>query len=441
MKEYVLFSPIGGTDPISNCYDGALLHICRVYTPKSISLYLSGEICEKHEMDNRYLASLDYLSESLGVEWDVQPNLHPEHWEVHQFDVIIPIFHKEIRSLIDAYPETMVLLNLSSGTPAMKSALYALSAFYPNETLGVQVSTPEKRMNEVRGAFGEYDVELSWEMNLDNTADFTNRCEPVVPLNLLVNHKRGIVQKLIHRMDYHGAYEVAEEIIENLTEGAIPALKWAAARYDLNYHAMVELDKQYGEIFPLPQKSDDKREVVEYLLSTKARLDTQAYVDFLRALTPLVLDLFERILANRGPTDPRKLYRVKTINGKVKEDWDEVKLNQHKYGAVLYAKYPNFIHKNIYSGHLELLLEEYCSPDKRLMKLIKDIRTVEAEARNTAAHEMTSVNAAWIEKITGLSPIKIMDTLIELAKVAGLESSPRQWESYSEMNDYLCSLL
>ena len=25
----ILFSPIGGTDPISNCRDGAMLHICR----------------------------------------------------------------------------------------------------------------------------------------------------------------------------------------------------------------------------------------------------------------------------------------------------------------------------------------------------------------------------------------------------------------------------
>lgn len=441
MREYVLFSPIGGTDPISNCYDGALLHICRTYRPKTISIYLSGEICENHERDNRYLRSLGYLREAIAANWDVYLNLQPEHWDVHQFDVIIPIFLKEIQDLIDTNPDAIVLLNLSSGTPAMKSALYALSAFYPNETLGVQVSTPEKRMNEVRGAFGEYDVDLSWEMNLDNTTEFTNRCEIVTPLNLLINHKRGIVKKLINRMDYHGAREVAEEISNDLKAEAIPAIKWAGARYDLNYHAMIDLEKDYGVIFSLPQKSDDKREVVEYLLSTKARLNKQAYVDFLRALTPLVLDLFERILANRGPTDPRELYRVRTTNGKVKEDWDEVKLGRHEYGDVLYDKYPNFIHKNIYSGHLELLIQEYCASDKKLMKLIKEIRMVEAEARNTAAHEMTSVDAAWIEKITGLSPNKIMDTLIELAKIAGLESSPKQWESYAEMNNYLCSLL
>lgn len=27
----ILFSPIGGTDPISNFRDGAMLHICRIF--------------------------------------------------------------------------------------------------------------------------------------------------------------------------------------------------------------------------------------------------------------------------------------------------------------------------------------------------------------------------------------------------------------------------
>ena len=36
MADYVLFSPIGGTDPIENYADGPMLHICRVYKPKKV---------------------------------------------------------------------------------------------------------------------------------------------------------------------------------------------------------------------------------------------------------------------------------------------------------------------------------------------------------------------------------------------------------------------
>ena len=45
----ILFSPIGGTDPISNFRDGAMLHICRIYKPDIVYLYLSKEMCEFQE--------------------------------------------------------------------------------------------------------------------------------------------------------------------------------------------------------------------------------------------------------------------------------------------------------------------------------------------------------------------------------------------------------
>lgn len=51
----VLFSPVGGTDPISNERDGALLHICRIYKPDIVYLYMSKEMLEFHKKDNRYL--------------------------------------------------------------------------------------------------------------------------------------------------------------------------------------------------------------------------------------------------------------------------------------------------------------------------------------------------------------------------------------------------
>ena len=48
MNQTILFSPVGGTDPISttNCYDGALLHISRVYRPDKIVMYMSKEMLD-----------------------------------------------------------------------------------------------------------------------------------------------------------------------------------------------------------------------------------------------------------------------------------------------------------------------------------------------------------------------------------------------------------
>lgn len=46
MNRTIIFSPVGGTDPISssNLRDGSLLHICRWYKPDKVYLYMSKEI-------------------------------------------------------------------------------------------------------------------------------------------------------------------------------------------------------------------------------------------------------------------------------------------------------------------------------------------------------------------------------------------------------------
>ena len=44
MNQTILFTPVGGTDPISstNCKDGSMLHICRFYKPNKVIMYMSA---------------------------------------------------------------------------------------------------------------------------------------------------------------------------------------------------------------------------------------------------------------------------------------------------------------------------------------------------------------------------------------------------------------
>ena len=64
MRKKVLFSPVGGTDPISmnNMRDGSLLHICRYCKPDVVYLYISAEMLKFHKADNRYLYCLDKIA-------------------------------------------------------------------------------------------------------------------------------------------------------------------------------------------------------------------------------------------------------------------------------------------------------------------------------------------------------------------------------------------
>ena len=54
----ILFSPLGKTDPISNMRDGSMLHICRIYKPNIVYLYMSSEILQDHNKDDRYVYCL-----------------------------------------------------------------------------------------------------------------------------------------------------------------------------------------------------------------------------------------------------------------------------------------------------------------------------------------------------------------------------------------------
>lgn len=43
----ILYTPAGDTDPIRDCYDGAMLHIIRTYRPKYVRIFLSANVCKR----------------------------------------------------------------------------------------------------------------------------------------------------------------------------------------------------------------------------------------------------------------------------------------------------------------------------------------------------------------------------------------------------------
>ena len=151
MNQTILFSPVGGTDPISatNCRDGSLVHICRVQKPDKVILYMSYEVLENQKKDNRYLYCLEKLAEMQKRTVSYEIIERPELKEVQEFDYFYRDFREIISKIFQKMDETdRLLLNVSSGTPAMKSALLVLRTLGEFPCTLIQVSTPVKRMNE-----------------------------------------------------------------------------------------------------------------------------------------------------------------------------------------------------------------------------------------------------------------------------------------------------
>ena len=101
---YILFSPVGGTDPISNERDGSLLHICRKYQPEQVTLYLSSEMLERHRADDRYRICLRRLAESRCFDLEIETVERPELREVQRYDVFFTEFRPLLLDLHKRFP-------------------------------------------------------------------------------------------------------------------------------------------------------------------------------------------------------------------------------------------------------------------------------------------------------------------------------------------------
>ena len=146
-KKY-LFSPVGNTDPIKYCHDGSLMHICRHYKPDVVYLYLSREIAEIHRKDNRYVKSLELLGEFIHHKFDIRIVENNNMVDVQQYDVFYDEFRKIIREIEEEKDaEDQLLVNMASGTPAMKSALLVMATLAEYRFLPIQVSSPQKKSN------------------------------------------------------------------------------------------------------------------------------------------------------------------------------------------------------------------------------------------------------------------------------------------------------
>ena len=135
----ILISAVGTTDPISNNHDAALLHIARNYRPDKIVLVYSQEMMVKQDLINKVLLSIE------------------------GYNPIIEIDSNEI------------ILNLSSGTPQIISALFALNRINDYNTQAIQVATPKNRANREYTALTESEIDALIMENQDNRLDFVDR--------------------------------------------------------------------------------------------------------------------------------------------------------------------------------------------------------------------------------------------------------------------------
>lgn len=443
----ILFSPVGGTDPISNFRDGAVLHICRVYQPDVIWLYMSKEMCEFHEKDNRYVYCLEQLKEKLGIEFEIHLIKKPELKQVQVFDTFILEFREILKEINEKYEDKVIYLNVSSGTPAMKGALQTLATLSEFSMVPIQVSTPVKKINEHAEDKVNYEVMEYWELNEDNQENFENRCVQSEGMHLLSEIKKEILLKHVHAYDYVAALQIAETIEYDLSKEVLHLLR--AANWRLKLHNPGITKEMEGITYPmLPIKSDDKRTIFEGVLALEIKLKKEEYGDFLRYITPIMAELFYHILKEQCQID---VYTY-CNKGKNAYKWSKDKLNQKNPKAEEEKKRLRIVQtfQNVYkdgiretevsSEQMVRLLEEFIT-DKKKREELMALRMVERDVRNLAAHQIVAVTKEWIKRKTGYEPEEIMKMIKHAVEYAGICVKKEDWKSYDAMNNYIESCI
>ena len=439
MGKTILFSPVGGTDPISqtNCYDGAMLHITRRMKPDRIVLYLSKEIIKIQEQDDRYRYALNNLFKLQNREdVEVEEILRPDLDNVQDFD----FFYQEFREIIgDIFkqmdPDDRLLINVSSGTPAMKSGLAVLQTIgeYPAEL--VQVVTPVGGMNN--HIHTDYDIETCWECDEDNKPTAEDRTRIVKCPSLANIQKEQIILKHIKVFDYQAAVTVAETIPEEDRKTYFPLLKLGAARVQLSVDRVKGLS-QSAKYNVISIKKEEDALLFEYALLLHLKIERKEFADYIRALTPLIVDLFELVLKEQFNIRVKDYTRLNKKNVLVWK-WDKYTSPRTGILAALDSGFvEGFGGGPIQSEHLKVLIDFYNSnsenTDENLGNLVKDLRTVESNIRNLAAHEIVSITDQIIQKKTGYTSKRIYGMIQEIMKYTGIRVPDEAWLSYEQLN-------
>lgn len=440
----ILFSPIGMTDPISpkNLYEGSLLNICRFYKPDKIYLYMSKEVMEIHEKDNRYVKCLERVYKYLNKDFEYEIIDRSELEEVQIFD----FFYKEYRDILyrihEENPDAEILLNISSGTPAMKSALFVLCALFSFPMVPIQVSTPDKKANST----SEEDILDAFLGVIDEIMTkpkiYGNRTDIVLKENLNFELSKDIIKNHLKKYNYSAAFEVAQVTRQFLSEKSYHLIAAAFYRNNLDREGVLNNLKLANDKFDFYETAQLR--LIEYVLYLSVNVKRNMLLEFIRGISPVLDSLF------------KKAFELETninldnylTNKKGKVTWNRKNLmsddNGKKILGVLNKSYNVFNFTNTASSDNFLKLmesEEFGISKRNITKRAEELRDIEREGRNKAAHQIVSIDDKFLKTETGFTSEEILNKITDFVEDIKLGFKKEHWNSYEIMNEKIINSL
>lgn len=436
----VLFSPVGFTDPMSSIdnvvRDGSMMHIFREQKPDYTYLYMTSDIRELSDKDNRYVESLKLLAKQMAMDDFSEKRVRIFDSEVTGEDVVnMDAFYRDYIRCLDEITNQLgedihLIINISSGTPAMKAALYILKSVKGISSSSLfQVMDPAHNSKNEKKQETKYDVKGLFDSNLDNEPQSADRTRSVKAENIRVLRAKSIIKKLISDFNYDGAIRTYIGLVSKRMQNRnlISLLEFADARKHLN----IPQDPRFEEMIAKLPNANNFEDYLrlpcmasEYFLRIGLYIQAKEYTDMLRFLTPmnsdLLLELFEKLTglpfsylcASFEKTSESLDYHFNHFP-KLIRNWGDYKNRLIS---------PTII--------VRILRDMSVIQDPRLDNDLSKIVALE-QLRNKVAHHMVSISEKEILKID--HPEEIVRLERRMLERLGIEINS-EWDSYEKMN-------
>lgn len=373
----ILISAVGDTDPIRNFHDGPLLHIVRVYRPEKIVLVHSERSLTKHDKLVKALKSIKDYSPEIIQDGGVLP------------DAQVAIFDKmydTVSSIVKKYiSDDEIILNISSATPQIISAMFAVNRISDFNVTAVQVVTPQHKSNEGLRHDNQEDIDTLIETNLDNQSDYENRTLEDTGMKFSQDLMKRNLKALIDNYDYQGALELLKK--------------------QKSFSNIKELRKKLTEISDTIKIQGMPDKIVKDQLSTQAKSALNSYLNIDRN--------------HKQGNIAEVLIRVKSLVEFILENY----LNNHFLDVITYkedgkpflnaSKYPEILKKfqedakmrdqEYHSGYLSLPayigILKFFEPNHDLLKHIYKIQEIN-QVRNQVAHSLQAFDRKNLKKVS-----------------------------------------
>lgn len=449
MSRTVLFSTVGRTDPIDtrNYRDGATLHIIRHRKVDEVCLYLSAEMCRYEDKDRRYSLSVERLAGELGRPVKISVVRRPELTDVHLFDAVYGDLEDVLLGIRDTLDkDDRILINISSGTPAFKSALVCIATLRELPCTLVQVDAPDGGRKGTKAKpedLENYDPDSYWELNEDRGQEpgTSRRCHDAACPSLMRLNDDNILARLVRSLDFRAARSMIRQYPAERTAAWKPYLSLALALERLDMKEAERLDTALGTDIFDSRWDDAQKTVFAYALGVGLRYRRGELTDFLRSLTPLIADLFQRALLRKSVDI--SLYQLRENDGRrVSTQWDgEFILDQSLHDRIA-LRLTEILHLHdsgkksklyVNSDHLMRLIRSCYGKNSELCTEADMLREVEMNLRNIAAHEIVAIDERRCQSLTGNSPKVIMDRIRGFFELLDGELLPRdspRWDAF-----------